>query len=68
MVTRRFRSFTEDSTVKRYKNEKAKEGNSWGCQKITLKPVNPDFEPIVLTGSEEGEPQVIAELVEVPEG
>ena len=33
--------------------------------KITLKPVNPDFEPIVLTGADEGELQVIAELVEV---
>ena len=30
----------------------------------TLKPVNPDFEPIVLTG-DEGELQIIAELVEV---
>jgi hypothetical protein len=30
-----------------------------------LKPVNPDFEPIVLTSAEAGELQVIAELVEV---
>jgi len=27
--------------------------------------VNPDFQPIVLTGQDEGELQVIAELVEV---
>jgi hypothetical protein len=30
-----------------------------------LKPINPDFQPIVLTGAEEGELQVVAELVEV---
>jgi hypothetical protein len=33
--------------------------------RITLKPMNPDFRPIVLTGAEEGELQVVAELVEV---
>lgn len=68
MVTRRFRSFTEGSTVKRYKSQKATEGDSSRQEKITLDPVNPHFEPIVLAGAEEGEPQVIAELVEVPEG
>lgn len=31
----------------------------------TLKPVNPDFQPIVLTGADEGQVQVVAELVEV---
>ena len=30
-----------------------------------LKPVNPDFDPIILTGADEGQLQVIAELVEV---
>ena len=54
-------------TVKRYRSEKAKVGYSWRHEKITLKPVNPDFEPMVLTGSDEGEFQVIAELVEVLE-
>ena len=54
-------------TVKRYKSEKAKEGYFWHHEKITLKPVNPDFEPIVLAGADEGELQVIAELVEVLE-
>ena len=53
-------------TVKRYKSERAEEGDSWRHVKITLAPVNPDFEPIVLTGAE-GELQVIAELVEVLE-
>ena len=55
----------ERYTVKRYESEKAKDDDSWRHAKITLKPVNPDFEPIVLTGADEGELQVIAELVEV---
>ena len=54
-------------TVKRYRSEKAKEGDSWRHEKVTLEPVNPDFEPIVLAGADEGEFQVIAELVEVLE-
>ena len=54
-------------TVKRYKSIKAKVGHSWRHVKIILEPVNPDFEPIVLTSAEEGEFQVIAELVEVLE-
>lgn len=52
-------------TVKRYESKKMKDGESWRHVRITLKPVNPDFEPIVLTTAEEGELQVIAELVEV---
>ena len=52
-------------TVKRYQSEKAEAGDSWRHVKITLKPVNPDFEPIVLTGADDGELQVIAELVDV---
>ena len=52
-------------TVKRYKSEKSTQGDSWRHEKITLEPVNPDFEPVVLTGADEGELQVIAELVEV---
>ena len=55
-------------TVKRYKSEKAQEGDSWRHVKITLKPVNPGFEPIVLTGANEDEFRVIAELVDVLEG
>ena len=54
-------------TVKRYQSEKAKEGHSWRHVKIILKPVNLDFEPIVLTGADEDEFQVIAELVTVLE-
>jgi len=55
----------ERYTVKRYESEKTKVGDSWRHARITLKPVNPDFQPIVLTGAEEGALQVIAELVEV---
>lgn len=52
-------------TVKRYESEKAAEGDLWRHVKITLKPTNPDFTPIVLTDVEEDAVQVIAELVEV---
>ena len=55
-------------TVKRYTSEKAQEGDSWRHERIALKPVNPGFEPIVLTGAVEDELQVIAELVEVVGG
>ena len=55
----------ERYTVKRYQSEKVTDGDSWRHARITLKPVNPDFQPIVLTGSEEDELQVVAEFVEV---
>ena len=54
-------------TVKRYESERAAKGDSWHHERITLKPVNPDFKPIVLTDASVGELQVIAELVEVIE-
>jgi SOS-response transcriptional repressor LexA len=54
----------ERYTVKRYESEKVRDGESWRHTKIILKPVNPDFESIVLTGAE-GQFQVIAELLEV---
>jgi hypothetical protein len=55
----------ERYTVKRYESEKAHTDDSWRHERITLKPVNPDFKPIVLTGADEGQLQVIAEFVEV---
>jgi SOS-response transcriptional repressor LexA len=55
----------ERYTVKRYESEKTRDNDSWRHARITLKPVNPDFEPIILTGTDEGDLQVIAELVEV---
>ena len=55
-------------TVKRYKSNKAVEGDSWYHLNITLEPLNPDFQPIELINAEEGELDVIAEMVEVLEG
>ena len=55
----------ERYTVKRYESEKAGDGDSWQHTRITLSPVNADFEPIVLTGADEGSLQVVAEVVEV---
>ena len=42
-------------TVKRYKREKVEKRESWRHEKITLEPVNPDFEPIVLASADDGE-------------
>ena len=52
-------------TVKRYRSEKAADGDSWRHARISLNPVNPEFEPIVLTGTDDGHFQVVAEVVEV---
>jgi SOS-response transcriptional repressor LexA len=58
----------ERYTVKRYESKKAAQGDSWRHERITLKPVNPDFTPIVFDDAEEGDLKVIAELVEVLSG
>lgn len=55
----------ERYTVKRYESEKVAAGDSWHHSTITLKPVNPDFEPIELTDAQDGKLQVIAECIEV---
>ena len=55
----------ERYTVKRYESEKTRDGDSWRHARIALKPVNRDFEPIVLTDREEEQLQVIAELIDV---
>jgi type I restriction enzyme R subunit len=55
-------------TVKRYESEKepgGKEGDGWRHKVIRLVPENPDLEPIVLTGIDEGDVSVVAELLEV---
>jgi SOS-response transcriptional repressor LexA len=52
-------------TVKRYRSEKQTKGDSWRHETIMLEPANPDFDPIVLTGADEDQLQVIAEFVEV---
>jgi type I restriction enzyme R subunit len=55
----------ERYTVKRYLSEKVPDGDSWSHVRITLKPINPDFQPIEITGAEDGELQVVAEFVDV---
>ncbi len=55
----------ERYTVKRYESEKVPAEGSWRHARITLKPVNPDFEPIVITEVEQDQVQVIAECIEV---
>ena len=54
-------------TVKRYGSEQAADGDAWRHTRISLSPINPDFEPIVLTGTDtdDGQFQVVAEVVEV---
>jgi hypothetical protein len=53
-------------TVKVYTSEKVPEADgTWRHTKIVLRPLNPAFEPIVLTAKEEGEVRVIAELLGV---
>ena len=52
-------------TIKRYHSEKIPYGESWRHDLITLRPNNPEFEPIVLKERDEGELQVVAELLEV---
>lgn len=52
-------------TVKRYDSAKTRANDSWRHRRIMLRPVNPDFDPIVLSGTDEEELQVIAEFVEV---
>jgi SOS-response transcriptional repressor LexA/ribosomal protein L40E len=56
----------ERFTVKRYESRMvAADDGTWRHLKITLKPNNPDFQPIELTCDDEGSVQVIAEMVEV---
>ena len=52
-------------TVKRYESEKAGDTESWQHTRVTLMPVNPEFEPIVLEAVDEGDVSVVAELIEV---
>ncbi|MFU8857626.1 MAG: type I restriction endonuclease [Deferrisomatales bacterium] len=55
-------------TVKRYQSEKeasGDDGDAWRHKVIRLLPDNPSFDPIILTGINEEELSVIAELMEV---
>ena len=52
-------------TVKRYESDKAPDGDAWRHTTVRLKPLNPDFEPIVLSGGGEDNVRVVAEFVAV---
>ena len=53
-------------TLKVYTSEKAPTSDgSWQHTKVVLKPLNPEFDPIVLTPKDEGDVGVIAELAAV---
>ena len=52
-------------TVKRYRSAKTANEDGWRHLSIVLEPLNPDYEPIELTGEDESPVAVIAELVEV---
>ena len=52
-------------TVKRYESEKTDSGDEWQHAKVTLKPNNPEFTPIVLTDLDKDAVQVVAELLAV---
>lgn len=52
-------------TVKVYESEKVVTEDEWQHKRITLRPVNANYEPIELTPNEEGDVRVLAEFVEV---
>jgi len=56
-------------TIKKYSSEKILQGDgSWRHSRITLIPINPDYEPIVFEGKDEGfetEFQVIGEFIDI---
>ncbi|MBX3349008.1 MAG: DEAD/DEAH box helicase family protein [Nitrospira sp.] len=53
-------------TVKKYTSEKnANAETEWRHGKVTLSPLNPEFQPIVLTPESEGEVQIVAEFLVV---
>ena len=52
-------------TVKRYRSEKSVNEDGWRHLSIVLEPLNPDYEPIELTGEDESPVEPIAELIEV---
>src|SRR5205814_5355102 len=52
-------------TVKRYESTKVGDRDSWRHERITLRPLNPEFQPIELSAADEDRLKVIAEFVEV---
>ncbi len=55
----------ERYTVKRYESVKAGQGDSWTHERITLRPINPEFAPLVLEAADSDRLQVVAEFLEV---
>jgi SOS-response transcriptional repressor LexA len=55
----------ERYTVKRYESEKREVEGSWRHASVTLRPANPEFQPIVLDVADEERMRVVAELVAV---
>jgi phage repressor protein C with HTH and peptisase S24 domain len=50
-------------TVKKYKSEKIADAESdWRHTRITLSPLNPEYQPIVLTSESEDDVQIVAEF------
>ena len=65
MAQRRYRLDTGGQyTVKVYESEKVVTEDEWQHKRITLRPVNANYEPIELTSNEEGDVRVLAEFVE----
>jgi len=53
-------------TLKVYSSEKVvSDDGEWRHERITLKPLNPEYQPVVLEAEEEGRVRVIAEFVSV---
>ena len=53
-------------TVKRYTSEKeAVENGGWRHTRVVLSPLNPDYEPIVVSPDEAEDMQIVAEFITV---
>ena len=52
-------------TVKRYESAKVSSNDSWHHATIRLSPANHAFDPIVLSGVDDGDLNVVAEFLEV---
>jgi SOS-response transcriptional repressor LexA len=53
-------------TVKRYQSEKVSEGDDgWRHVSVTLSPLNPEYQPIIVAVEDEADVRVVAEVVEV---
>jgi len=51
-------------TLKRYRSEKTSDqSGKWKHTQITLEPLNPDYDPIILTPKSEGDVDIVAEYV-----